>query len=686
MPITRKRTPKKDRLKKKSEEASRTESSNTPTKEEDGPDPTDDAPAEEADTPHSDTCMIDDPPKLEATKKRRKVTKDPAPPKRTRRKATTATPEPPSPPETAKRTKKTSKKASPKKKKASPRKRSKPASKSCIRHETTTAMDIDVEEESPAKSQMSNKYPSDELLPDEDGSDHDADKELTTNMNTTTTANPAGTIPPATFAFRQRVYAQDTETAPLCYEGVVRRVMYGVQHQRQLQLSTKMTPEEIQNALTHQDESEEKTWWYFIHYNGWNVKWDRWVEEQHLYEVTESTKAFCDRLHKEVKAIRGNKNKSANVTVELERRMVQLEADHRLTERKRKLAAAASSGDNSSETARLLMAEEQKEAAKLKSKSPSKRKNTDKWSKKAHLLKEMTLRRDHQMQGRRSQATSELLVLPFALKKILVEEWEIICQCKGMLAILPAVVPVRQALMNYLDQKLEHLNASSSRAKKEEQEDTQKQGDNEAKKETISTIDPVMSKPETSTSSSKKENEDTQGKDEMKKEETSDPSENRPSALELCSSANPDTIKPNRKMSDQEREWREMVDGVCLFFDQALPERLLYQSEKIQHQILTEGITEEQTNEDDENDKTAGKGSVVIKSNSDIYGCEFLLRMFLRLPSLLVGELSEQESKSILAKLNDLVRYLQKQQDAIFTQSYRRWNDVELLRRKEEEE
>jgi hypothetical protein len=104
----------------------------------------------------------------------------------------------------------------------------------------------------------------------------------------------------------------------------------------------------------------------------------------------------------------------------------------------------------------------------------------------------------------------------------------------------------------------------------------------------------------------------------------------------------PTNSEPKATMSKEEQEWHEMVDGICLFFDQALPERLLYQPERIQYEFLLEEMG--------------------TKRFSDVYGCEFLLRLFLRLPAILVGELSESESKSILAKLNDLVRFLQKHQ------------------------
>lgn len=383
------------------------------------------------------------------------------------------------------------------------------------------------------------------------------------------------------FRFRQRVYAKDSETG-LFYEGIVRRASFGVQYQRQIKLSPTLSEEEFAAAL---EQDMEPTWWYYIHYLGWRVQWDRWVAEGDLYEATESTKLFAKRLLDEVKTIKAElrskssgKPAAARVAKELERRMTLMEREHRMEERRRELAAQGK-----------VM--EQAEADALLS-SAQKSRSKSKWNK-ANIDKEIALRQRH-LQGKRSQSSAELLVLPFTLKKILVEEWEIVTQ-SNMLASLPAAISIRQALDMYLNVKLEAMRP----AEEKKDEDVDK------------------GHPATEASASK-----------------------------------------------EEVEWREMVDGICLFFDQALPERLLYQTEHIQYELMLE----------------EGQGG---RRWSDVYGCEFLLRLFLRLPALLVGELSESESKSILAKLNDLVRFLQKHHTTIFTQSYRRWNEMEQARKDE---
>jgi mortality factor 4-like protein 1 len=407
------------------------------------------------------------------------------------------------------------------------------------------------------------------------------------------------------------VFAKDSESG-IIYEGVVRKSMYGVQYQRQIRLSQTTSPEEIA-AFMEQEPSP--TWWYFIHFSGWNAKWDRWVREDDLYEPTESTKLFAKRLQQEVTNIRaelrskGISNK-VRVAMELESRMLQIERQHRIDERRRELAARGETMDKQEE-AELLG-------------TSNKAANSNKWNK-SNLHKEFAYRTRH-LQGRRSQASSELLVLPLALKKILVEEWEIIAQC-DMVANLPAQVSVRDALNQYLQFKLEVISSADNR----DGEIMNSHGSAKA-----SAPEPTAGSPQ-------------------------DP--DPPIITETSNSASsPGTSTNHTMMSPEEREWREMVHGICLFFNQAIPHRLLYEVEMIQYEELM------QTCE---------------LQHCDIYGCEYLLRLLLRLPSLLTGALSGQESKSILLKLNDLVRFLQKHQSTLFLQSYRKLNASEMLRKLE---
>jgi hypothetical protein len=66
------------------------------------------------------------------------------------------------------------------------------------------------------------------------------------------------------------------------------------------------------------------------------------------------------------------------------------------------------------------------------------------------------------------------------------------------------------------------------------------------------------------------------------------------------------------------------------------------------------------------------------KSPFNIYGCEHLLRLFLRLPGVVLEEMGEEEARPILAKVNGVVQFLHQHQSTIFVQSYRKLNAAEL--------
>ena len=194
-----------------------------------------------------------------------------------------------------------------------------------------------------------------------------------------------------------------------------------------------------------------------------------------------------------------------------------------------------------------------------------------------------------------------------------------------------------------------------------------------------------------------------------------------------------------------------MVEGIIMFFDEALPFRLLYSQELAQFKIVDSGLllspqkdrmedanvkmedspsspTPDKTKEEDqENADSASKQTDVEKATpekegsqeadktgneesgsnkkqkpkknsklppSEIYGCEHLLRLCLKIPELLAEQQPtpstddesgmealrqyEKESKQILAKVNDLIRFLHKHQSTMFADSYRKKNEAEL--------
>jgi mortality factor 4-like protein 1 len=110
--------------------------------------------------------------------------------------------------------------------------------------------------------------------------------------------------------------------------------------------------------------------------------------------------------------------------------------------------------------------------------------------------------------------------------------------------------------------------------------------------------------------------------------------------------------------------WRDMVEGIAVFFDKALPSRLLYRQELPQLKALL-------SHPDYKN-----------KRLSEIYGCEHLLRLLLRLPDILAECVSESKRRPILEDIKDFVQYLHNDQDKFFAATYHKFSDAELVEHK----
>ncbi|CAL8101715.1 unnamed protein product [Prunus armeniaca] len=100
----------------------------------------------------------------------------------------------------------------------------------------------------------------------------------------------------------------------------------------------------------------------------------------------------------------------------------------------------------------------------------------------------------------------------------------------------------------------------------------------------------------------------------------------------------------------------EILKGLCCYFDKALPVMLLYKNERQQYE----------------------KAIAHDASPSSVYGAEHLLRLFVKLPELLLNANIEEETlKDLQQKLVDFLKFLQKNQNAFFLSTYHVPDDVE---------
>jgi hypothetical protein len=422
-------------------------------------------------------------------------------------------------------------------------------------------------------------------------------------------------LPPADYQVKQKVLARDADG--LLYEAWIRRCLYGPHHHKQVQIGMVNNQAEMED---YWQRHSQPTWHYFVHYNKWKVNWDRWVSQDDILEVTPENSELAASISQEHRALQKEfkaKNSKGKVR----------DGGAFLRAWKKRLQG---------------MQEEQRtgntaSGNKKKKNTAAKRKQAadGAWTK-AALEKERKLReRDLTLTANKKNVTQKI-VLPFSLKRVLVEEWEVISQCH-MVHSLPAPVTIRQALEQYL---------------------AESKGIQIPQRKSSSGI-------EIEIEANPKEEEDGDTTKPMDVEESE--SGNKVPTNEPVKGREQDDDDDEETTKARNKEWTDMVDGIILLFDQALPFRLLYPQELIQHAAVEV---------DDE---------LRERSKADLYGCEHLLRLCLRLAEILAQDMDEEESKPLLAKVNDLVRFLHKHQSTLFAQSYRKLNEAELQQQSKQE-
>ncbi|VVA89751.1 unnamed protein product [Arabis nemorensis] len=100
----------------------------------------------------------------------------------------------------------------------------------------------------------------------------------------------------------------------------------------------------------------------------------------------------------------------------------------------------------------------------------------------------------------------------------------------------------------------------------------------------------------------------------------------------------------------------EILKGLRCYFDNALPVMLLYNNERKQYEeTISEGV-----------------------SPSTVYGAEHLLRLFVKLPELLIHvNMAEETLKELQDNFVDILRFLRKNQGSFFVTAYKAVEDIE---------
>ncbi|KAG7360848.1 MRG family protein [Nitzschia inconspicua] len=517
--------------------------------------------------------------------------------------------------------------------------------------------------------------------------------------------------PSSKYEVRQRVIARDEDG--LMYHANIRRKMYGVNHRKTVSCLSTFDSFVAQNGNIDKDSTEKKDenddnygeqeWYYFVHFEGWKSLWDRWVSEDDVLEATpinedrmKETAQEHRNLQHELKE-KNKKRKIQNGGLFIQLWKQRLDG---LTKKWKAQDQKDSGSTSSSPTSNKRMAEKTKENKEKKKKQKTKS-DTD-------MMKEQSTLAVHSCLTHRTQTQIQAIPLAFGLKRILVEDWEIINSSarnqehddksnndESMVHVLPTKVTVRNALSLYLREKGimwdGKVGPTKSPATKNDGE-SMGEGDH-LSSDTNQDVDKIVPVDDTGDEQAKQE---TSSNVVIQEEIVSNEGPPSPSQHQNVSRSKEDNTLSTKSESDAlTKEWTDMADGIAMYFEQALKLRLLYPSEVSQLALLEEAMSE---------------GSELDKI--DIYGCEHLLRLITIMPRILDQQYKDAKQKRlkrkqkamtevtasctvtqdqqeddegfaevlgvILAKLQDLARFLQKNQSTLFCSRYRKKSEEEI--------
>jgi MRG len=412
------------------------------------------------------------------------------------------------------------------------------------------------------------------------------------------------------FNVNDKAYVRDKDG--VLYVAVIRRHLYGPQFRKQVEMGLVDSIEEATEKSQQDDNAP--MWHYFVHFDFWNVNFDRWVSENDVFVLSEEVTAVAQRISMEHRALQlemrktGTKGKKSYQTVN---------GATFLREWKKRLQKIQE--ELGFDQIKCLPDEDMNAVSDESDHSAKKPANVFSWTKAA-----LSAERKYRQYGLTSRSHSNGIVIPFTLKKIVVQQWEYINQCQ-MMPCIPAPTTIRQALNKYLESK--NINYSSSKdVIASENGDAETRIDSPRLDVVDSASNPIMS--------------------------------NFSASLQ---GSHVSTQENNNELQDsgREQEWRDMADGIAMLFDESLESRLLYREELPQLHTIS-SIPE-----------------YIPVPYSELYGCEHLLRLFIRLPEMLADNVPEDEGRQIMAKVNDFIRFIHKNQSSLLTQTHRKLNELE---------
>eukprot|EP01138_Halocafeteria_seosinensis_P004647 gb/GECG01004753.1/.p1 GENE.gb/GECG01004753.1/~~gb/GECG01004753.1/.p1 ORF type:complete len:377 (+),score=71.08 gb/GECG01004753.1/:1-1131(+) len=140
-----------------------------------------------------------------------------------------------------------------------------------------------------------------------------------------------------------------------------------------------------------------------------------------------------------------------------------------------------------------------------------------------------------------------------------------------------------------------------------------------------------------------------------------------------------DYIAHKEGQEQDDSSLRGFIEGLRLYFDRAIGAFLLYRFERPQYENIVKQqrqIAESKDKEEDSVVEESLRNQICTPEGeprplSEIYGAEHLLRLFVKLPQLLIHtKLTKKDHKAFHKKITEFLRFLQKNQNKYFGDTY----------------
>jgi len=441
---------------------------------------------------------------------------------------------------------------------------------------------------------------------EEEDDEDDNDDEEEEEEPTENSANPLAHLDPPPFSVDQRVYCRDVKQSGLLYPAIIRQV--------RLENNTNQLLHHRQGDPSVLSTTSPSNWKFLVHFLGWNARWDRWTHADALWDATPGGKG--ELLYQQEQERQAKSQEDSIPSSPMRKRK---KGDEGLSPRSSTVTTTTST----------TVGRKRQHVGPSTGASPTKTSRS-------------VLSPSYSYAGKR-RGIEEFCELPFTLKTILVEEWEKVTRRgwdspHGYDMSALDILALKQQLRREERSNVKDVSLPPGGARYP----ARVVHDLPAKV----TIRRVLKHFVKTRAATKPDSSQT----------TASVSESKSSSSSSPPLA-PLTADTTRSENPEDRA-QQFCQGLIELFERALPTCLLYPQERPQY----EQIQKELLTHNNSRDK---KRQLV-----DVYGCEYLLRLLVRLP-ILFHEDDYRSNKDIGFLLTDLIVLLQKNRQACFKGQYR---------------